>query len=205
MTDSDDKSPTHAWPSSQDADGQPAADLAHFQCNSNDPDWVEGIELALRIRRGSTSAERAFSARLEPGLRLYFKRHNRQIDVDSLTTRTLTAVLSALRGGELRESDDLGGWILQFARRESASAGIINKNKNQRYAIVDVDREMRFRDALDQLSELAREVLARFYIHEQSCETICKDLGLTEREFRNIKWAAKATVMCHWQRSSTAG
>ena len=77
--------------------------------------------------------------------------------------------------------------------------------KNPRYAIVDVDREMRLRDALDRLSELDREVLARFYLREQSPETICRDLGLTDQEFCNIKRAAKAAVMGKLRSASAKG
>jgi DNA-directed RNA polymerase specialized sigma24 family protein len=37
-----------------------------------------------------------------------------------------------------------------------------------------------------------REVLTRFYLQEQSAETICSEMRLTETQFRLIKSRAKA-------------
>ena len=45
------------------------------------------------------------------------------------------------------------------------------------------------------LSELADrdwEVLTRFYLHEQSQEQICAEMGLTETQFRLLKSRAQA-------------
>jgi DNA-directed RNA polymerase specialized sigma24 family protein len=45
---------------------------------------------------------------------------------------------------------------------------------------------------LNGLSPRDREVLVRFYLREQSAEEICRELGLTETQFRLIKSRAKA-------------
>ena len=37
-----------------------------------------------------------------------------------------------------------------------------------------------------------REVLVRFYLREQAADEICRDMGLTETQFRLIKSRAKA-------------
>src|ERR1700722_13920196 len=42
------------------------------------------------------------------------------------------------------------------------------------------------------LSEKEREVLTRFYVHEQSADHICKEMGLSADEFRLLKSRAKA-------------
>jgi DNA-directed RNA polymerase specialized sigma24 family protein len=42
------------------------------------------------------------------------------------------------------------------------------------------------------LSKRDRDVLTRFYLKEQSAEEICRDLNLTETQFRLIKSRAKA-------------
>ena len=45
---------------------------------------------------------------------------------------------------------------------------------------------------LNSLPKRDREVLVRFYLQEQTAEEICRDLNLTETQFRLIKSRAKA-------------
>jgi len=45
---------------------------------------------------------------------------------------------------------------------------------------------------LKEISDRDREVLMRFYVHEQSYETICQEMGLTYNQFRLLKSRAKA-------------
>jgi RNA polymerase sigma-70 factor (ECF subfamily) len=48
------------------------------------------------------------------------------------------------------------------------------------------------RDILAKLSERDREILTRFYLHEESQEQICGEMNLTETQFRLLKSRAKA-------------
>jgi RNA polymerase sigma factor (sigma-70 family) len=45
---------------------------------------------------------------------------------------------------------------------------------------------------LGELPERDREILTRFYLHEQSQDQICEDMSLTETQFRLLKSRAKA-------------
>ncbi|MBC7924468.1 MAG: sigma-70 family RNA polymerase sigma factor, partial [Bryobacteraceae bacterium] len=45
---------------------------------------------------------------------------------------------------------------------------------------------------LRSLSDRDREILTRFYLHEQSQEQICMDMKLSETQFRLLKSRAKA-------------
>ena len=47
-------------------------------------------------------------------------------------------------------------------------------------------------ETLQQLSERDREILTRFYLHEETQEEICQDMSLTETQFRLLKSRAKA-------------
>lgn len=42
------------------------------------------------------------------------------------------------------------------------------------------------------LNAHSREILTRFYLHEQSQEEICSEMALTETQFRLLKSRAKA-------------
>ncbi len=48
------------------------------------------------------------------------------------------------------------------------------------------------RTVLGELSEKDREILTRFYLHEQSQEQICEDMNLSDTQFRLLKSRAKA-------------
>jgi hypothetical protein len=45
---------------------------------------------------------------------------------------------------------------------------------------------------LREMPSLSRQILVRFYLHEQTPEQICADMGITQRQFRLMKWRAKA-------------
>jgi DNA-directed RNA polymerase specialized sigma24 family protein len=45
---------------------------------------------------------------------------------------------------------------------------------------------------LNSLPKRDREVLARFYLEEQRPERICREMGLSETQFRLVKSRAKA-------------
>lgn len=47
-------------------------------------------------------------------------------------------------------------------------------------------------EILQQLSERDREILTRFYLNEESQEQICREMNLTETQFRLLKSRAKA-------------
>jgi DNA-directed RNA polymerase specialized sigma24 family protein len=48
------------------------------------------------------------------------------------------------------------------------------------------------KSVLRELSDKDREILTRFYLHEQTQEEICDDMGLSETQFRLLKSRAKA-------------
>ena len=48
------------------------------------------------------------------------------------------------------------------------------------------------KEVLSGVSERDREILTRFYLHEQPQEQICEEMGLSETQFRLLKSRAKA-------------
>jgi DNA-directed RNA polymerase specialized sigma24 family protein len=63
----------------------------------------------------------------------------------------------------------------------------------------DLDRSIIARErrdwvkrALCALPAEQREILERFYVLEQTSEQICREMELTETQFRLLKWRAKA-------------
>jgi DNA-directed RNA polymerase specialized sigma24 family protein len=49
------------------------------------------------------------------------------------------------------------------------------------------DRRSAMRRALDGMSPQEREILAKFYTNGESEEQICREMGLTEGQYRRLK------------------
>ena len=116
----------------------------------------------------------------------------------------------AIRRGELREPERLMGFVWTVVRR--SLAGQIERTVNQRNQRIEVDGAARVLDRspdpewtaigrqqqmmayrlLNEVSERDREILVRFYLKEQTQEEICRDMALTDTQFRLLKSRAKA-------------
>ena len=129
------------------------------------------------------------------------------------TTRFTTIFLiitQSIQRGDLLEPDRLMGYVRTVVRRQVAAHidGAVQARRNLQsidpsLALSDhqPDPERRVIDQESQdvalrmlggLNKRDREVLVRFYLKEQTVEEICRDLDLTETQFRLIKSRAKA-------------
>jgi RNA polymerase sigma-70 factor (ECF subfamily) len=117
--------------------------------------------------------------------------------------------VQAIRRGELREPERLMGFVRTVVRRHVAAH--IEKMVNFRRDHAELESSMRVVDprenpeenamlrqrsdliqrVLGELSDRDREVLTRFYLHEQSQDQICREMDLTETQFRLLKSRAK--------------
>src|SRR5262249_4952293 len=122
---------------------------------------------------------------------------------------TFLVVVQAIRRGELREPQRLMGFVRTIVRRQVAAH--IDKVVHSRRDQMDFDSSLKVPDphdnpeesamfhqrnkliqqVLGELSERDREILTRFYIYEQSQEQICREMDLTDTQFRLLKSRAK--------------
>lgn len=172
------------------------------------PDWGD---LVLRIQNGDDSALEQLYAFFEKGVRYFFLRALGPEELDDRVHDCFVIVAEALKAGDLREPARLMGYIRTVVRRQIAA--IIQESVSKRRTHVDFadslftiadwkedpeksvvtkQREAIGRKVLKEISERDREVLMRFYVHEQSYETICNEMGLTYNQFRLLKSRAKA-------------
>jgi RNA polymerase sigma-70 factor (ECF subfamily) len=119
-------------------------------------------------------------------------------------------VVNAIRRGDLREPERLMGFVRTVVRRQVAAyieqavhnrreqadleTGITvadRKQNPEQEAMVRQKAEL-MESALLALSERDREILVRFYLKEQPQEQICRQMDLTETQFRLLKSRAKA-------------
>ncbi|MBV9677936.1 MAG: sigma-70 family RNA polymerase sigma factor, partial [Acidobacteriaceae bacterium] len=74
---------------------------------------------------------------------------------------------------------------------ESGVAIADRKQNPEQEAIIRQKAEL-MKSALEGLSKRDRDILVRFYLQEQPQEQICREMSLTETQFRLLKSRAKA-------------
>jgi len=144
------------------------------------------------------------------GIRFYLCRQLGPQELDDKVHDTFVVVVQAIRKGELREPERLMGFVRTIVRRQVAAH--IDRVVHSRREQMDLDSTVRIADprgnpeeaaifrqrvdlirrVLGELAERDREILTRFYLHEESQEEICSEMALTETQFRLLKSRAKA-------------
>jgi len=143
------------------------------------------------------------------GVRFYLCRQLGMQDLDDKIHDTFVIVVQAIRRGELREPERLMGYVRTVVRRQVAAH--IDSAIHSRREVLDVEDGVRLADKrnnpeqmamVDEQSDLMvqvlhtisrrdREILTRFYLQEQSQEEICREMGLSDTQFRLLKSRAK--------------
>ncbi|HEY8668968.1 MAG TPA: sigma-70 family RNA polymerase sigma factor, partial [Tepidisphaeraceae bacterium] len=131
-------------------------------------------------------------------------------DLDDRVHDCFLVVVQAIRHGDLREPDRLMGFVRTIVRRQIAghidnaiqtrrqmvdldtTHGIADTTENPERVVVSRQQEQLAFEVLKGISSRDREILTRFYLHEESQETICREMNLTENQFRLLKSRAKA-------------
>ena len=171
------------------------------------PDWAE---LVRKIQRDDQAALEELYRIFSKGMRYYLCRQLGPQDLDDRVHDSFLIVVHAIRRGDLREPERLMGFARTIVRRQIA--GHIDVAVQTRRQQVDLDTSAPLPDSglspeaaamtneeealavsvLKGISRRDREILTRFYLEEQSQEEICRDMNLTETQFRLLKSRAKA-------------
>jgi RNA polymerase sigma-70 factor, ECF subfamily len=172
-----------------------------------EPRWAEVVE---RIRNGDPSGMTELYQVFSKGVRFFLYRQLGPRDLDDKLHDVFVIVAQAIQRGDLRDPERLMGYVRTVIRRQVAGhiEEAIQERRNhtdlegtlvladhhpdpERGAIERQNDELAMR-ILRSIGKRDREVLTRFYLEEQSPERICREMGLTETQFRLIKSRAKA-------------
>ena len=144
------------------------------------------------------------------GVRFFLWRQLGSQDLDDKVHDVFLIITHSIQKGELREPERLMGYVRTVVRRQVAMhIGSAVQSRRNLQAIdpgmilsdhrPDPERraiEKEYQDValrmLGGLPKREREVLIRFYLQEQTADEICRDLNLTETQFRLMKSRAKA-------------
>jgi RNA polymerase sigma factor (sigma-70 family) len=169
--------------------------------------WAPLVE---RIRSGEPSAIEELYDVFAKGVRFFLWRQLGPQDLDDKVHDIFLMVMQAIQRGELREPERLMGYVRTVIRRQAAGyiqaavparrsevmidAGSVLSDREpnpERKAIEEQNTRVAMR-VLQSLPTRDREVLIRFYLQEQAPEEICRELEITETQFRLIKSRAKS-------------
>lgn len=168
------------------------------------------VELVKRIYSGESGSMEELYDLFSKGIRFYLCRQLGPQELDDKVHDTFLVVVQAIRRGELREPQRLMGFVRTVVRRQVAAH--IDKVVHSRRERVELDSTVHLADPHDNPEESAifqqradlihrvlgeltprdREILTRFYLCEQSQDQICREMALTETQFRLLKSRAKA-------------
>src|ERR1700722_16195123 len=179
----------------------------HTESITSRVDWQE---LVTRIQSGDNSGLEALYGLFARGIRFYLCRQLGPQELDDKVHDAFLIVVQAIKRGDLREPERLMGFVRTVVRRQVAAYidDVVHSRRDELHLDVGVrvvdgrrnpEQNMAFQQKVDfmveilnQLSERDREILTRFYLHEETQDEICEDMNLTETQFRLLKSRAKA-------------
>lgn len=172
-----------------------------------EPSWSHLVE---RIRKGEPAAVEELYTIFDKGIRFFLGRRLGSQDLDDRVHDAFVTITQSIQRGDLREPERLMGYIHTIVRRQVAGyiETVMQARRNctpneigftLQDSHLDPERTVierqNMRVAMRVLQSIPlrdREVLIRFYLKEQTASQICRDMQLTETQFRLIKSRAKA-------------
>lgn len=190
------------------------ANEAVIQAGYNEPSSavppVQWATLVAQIKAGDDCGMEQLYKLFSRGIRYYLCRQLGPQELEDKVHDTFLIVVNAIKRGDLREPERLMGFVRTVVRRQVAAyieqavhtrreqadldTGITvadRKQNPEQEAMVRQKNEL-MKSALEALSKRDRDILVRFYLQEQPQEQICREMSLTETQFRLLKSRAKA-------------
>lgn len=144
------------------------------------------------------------------GIRYYLCRQLGPQELEDKVHDTFLIVVNAIKRGDLREPERLMGFVRTVVRRQVAAyieqavhtrreqadlesgVSVADRKQNPEQEAMLRQKGELMKSALESLSQRDRDILVRFYLKEQPQEQICREMALTETQFRLLKSRAKA-------------
>ncbi|HEX3680950.1 MAG TPA: sigma-70 family RNA polymerase sigma factor [Bryobacteraceae bacterium] len=189
-------------------DGNSPSQEAREKSKSFTP--VEWGVLVAQVKAGQDAGMEQLYKLFSRGIRYYLCRQLGPQELEDKVHDTFLIVVNAIKRGDLREPERLMGFVRTVVRRQVAAyiEQAVHTRREQadiETGITVADRKQNpeqeamlrqkadlMKSALAALSQRDRDILVRFYLKEQPQEQICREMDLTETQFRLLKSRAKA-------------
>ena len=171
---------------------------------------VDWEVLVSQIKAGEETGMEQLYKIFMRGIRYCLCRQLGPQELDDRMHDTFLIVLKAIRRGDLREPERLMGFVRTVVRRQvcayieqavherrdqtnlDGGFTVADRKENPEQAFMVRQKGELLQNVLAALSEKDREVLVRFYLKEQTQEQICREMELSETQFRLLKSRSKA-------------
>lgn len=171
---------------------------------------VEWSLLVEQIKAGEDVGMEHLYKLFSRGIRYYLCRQLGPQELEDKVHDTFLIVVNAIQRGDLREPERLMGFVRTVVRRQVAAyieqavhnrreqadletgISVADRTQNPEQEAILRQKAELMKSALDALSQRDRDILVRFYLQEQPQEQICREMALTETQFRLLKSRAKA-------------
>jgi RNA polymerase sigma-70 factor, ECF subfamily len=171
---------------------------------------VEWSVLVEQIKAGQDAGMEQLYKLFSRGIRYYLCRQLGPQELEDKVHDTFLIVVNAIRRGDLREPERLMGFVRTVVRRQVAAyienavhtrreqadletgISVADRKENPEQEAMLRQKAELMKSALAALSKRDRDILVRFYLQEQPQEQICREMALTETQFRLLKSRAKA-------------
>lgn len=172
-------------------------------------DGACAAELVERIRSDDAAAIQELYGVVVRFCRYLFRREAGCPEMKDQVHDLFLSVLDSIKQGELRDPRSLMGFVRTLGRRQVAQRikSAVRQRRRQREAplwphterppgpeerLLRRERLNLVRKALGKVTGRQREVLVRFYLLEQTKERICREMNLSQTQFRLVKTRGKA-------------
>ena len=165
-------------------------------------DWAT---LVAQIKAGDEIGMEQLEKVFRVGVRYYLCRQLGPQDLEDRVSDTFLTIANAIKRGNIGESYLLRGFVRKVVREQVAThidkavdsrcdeidpeggvAAAARAQSPEHQAIIRQKADL-IQRSLSVLSEKDREVLVRFYLHEQTQAQICREMDLTETQFKLTK------------------
>jgi RNA polymerase sigma-70 factor (ECF subfamily) len=165
--------------------------------------------LVAAIGDGSTLREELYVRYRRPLLQVFLQRRVQRDVAEDLLQRTFLQAIQKIRSDGLEDPSKLGGylyrtacnlatayWRGELARRQDFDPKELSELKDEALSLEErVDNEILAKWVRGLMGRLTlardREVLVRFYLHEESKDSICRALDLSDLQFNQVLWRAR--------------
>ncbi|MGH8226553.1 MAG: RNA polymerase sigma factor [Steroidobacteraceae bacterium] len=175
---------------------------------SDDTSLADSL-LVAAISEGGSLQEALYVKYRRPLLQVFLQRRVNADVAQDLVQRTFLQAIKKIRAEGLTEPAKLGGylhrtacnlatqyWRGELSRREDAAGEALGEISDGALSLEErIDNELLARCVRELMTQLPaprdREVLVRFYLHEEPKASVCRDMELSGLQFNQVLWRAR--------------
>ncbi len=166
--------------------------------------------LVSQIKAGEETGIEQLHKLFSRSIRYYLCRQLGPQEIEDKVHDTFLIILSAIRRGDLGDPEHLRDFVRTVVRRQVAAyiaqavhnrheysdletaKTVADRKRDPEQEALDRQKRELMERCLSALPDREREILVRFYLKEQPEDQICREMELTETQFRLLKSRAKA-------------